>query len=94
VFIVKFPVVVVVVVVVVVYVAISLVNEDIMLMFQYKVSFTFDRLGGRCFSFVHIHICIAVLLCCYRFSVTKNLYITKLLRKLLLCSILYPCVLS
>ena len=39
-----------------------------MLILQYKVSFTNDRLG-RCFRFVYIYACIAV-----RFSVNKDLY--------------------
>ena len=44
----------------VVYVATSLVNKDTyMLILQYKVSFTYDRLG-RCFRFVYIYACIAV----------------------------------
>jgi len=29
---------------------------------------------GRCFRFVYIYACIAVFLCCYRFSVNKDLY--------------------
>jgi len=46
----------------------------IMLILQYKVSFTYDRLG-RCFRFVYIYACIAVFLCCYRLSVNKGLCI-------------------
>ena len=58
-FIVKFPV------TVVVYVATSLVNTDVYIIFimppilQYKVSFTYDRLG-RCFRFVYIYACITL----------------------------------
>ena len=55
-FIAKFPV------IVVVYFVTSLVNEDeynIMLLLQYIVSFTRDRLG-RCFRLVCIYACIAV----------------------------------
>ena len=38
------------------------------------MSFTYDRLG-RCFRFVYIYACcIAVFLCCYRYSVNKDLY--------------------
>jgi len=44
-----------------------------MLILQYKVSFTYDRFGP-CFRFVYIYACIAVFLCCYRFSVNKDLY--------------------
>jgi len=45
-----------------------------MLILQYKVSFTYGRLG-RCFRFVYIYACcIAVFLCCYHFSVNKDLY--------------------
>jgi len=47
-----------------------------MLILQYKVSFTYDRFG-RCFRFVYIYACIAVFLCCYRFSVNKDLYICQ-----------------
>jgi len=46
----------------------------IMLILQYKVSFTYDRLG-RCFRFVYIYACIAVFLCCCHFSVNKDLCI-------------------
>jgi len=35
------------------------------------MSFTYDTLG-RCFRFVYIYVCIAVLLSCYRFSVNKH----------------------
>jgi len=37
------------------------VNKDeyIMLILEYKVSFTYDR-HGRCFRFVYIYACIAV----------------------------------
>jgi len=40
------------------------VNKDeyIMLILEYKVSFTYDRLG-RCFRFVYIYACIAVFFC-------------------------------
>ena len=44
-----------------------------MLILQYKVSFAYDRLG-RCFRFVYIYACIAVILCCYCFSVNKDSY--------------------
>ena len=46
----------------------------IMLILQYKVSFTYDRLG-RCFRFVYIYACIAVFLCRYHFSLNKDLCI-------------------
>ena len=47
------------------YIATSLVNkDDYVLILQYKVSFSYDRLG-RCFRFVYIYACIAVFLCCY-----------------------------
>jgi len=56
-FIVKFPV----RPIVVLYVATSLVNKDEYIIYyayilQYKVSFTYDRLG-RCFRFVYIYAC-------------------------------------
>jgi len=40
------------------------VNKDeyIMLILEYKVSLTYDRLG-RCFRFVYIYACIAVFFC-------------------------------
>jgi len=67
-----------VIVVVVTYVATSLVNKDdniiIMLILQYKVSFTYDRIGP-CLRFVYIYACIAVFLRCYPFSMNKDLYI-------------------
>ena len=46
---------------------------------QNKVSFSYDRLG-RCFRFVYIYVCIVLFfLCCYCFSVNKDLY--KIFRK-------------
>jgi len=47
-----------------------------MLILQYKVSFTYDRLG-RCFRFVYVYACIVAFLSCYRFLVNKDLYRPK-----------------
>jgi len=44
-----------------------------MLILQYKVSFTYDRLSPR-LRFLYIYACIVVFLYCYRFSVNKDLY--------------------
>jgi len=53
-------------VIVVAYVATSLVNKDEYIIyypkFQYKVLFTYDRLGRR-FRFVYIYACDAVFFC-------------------------------
>ena len=43
-----------------------------MFILQYKVSTTQNL--GRCFRFVCIYDCAAVFLCCFRFSVNKDLY--------------------
>jgi len=50
-----------------------------MLMPQYKVKFTYERLGWLLcsFLFVYIYACIAMFLCCCRFLVNKYLYIMK-----------------
>jgi len=48
---------------------------DILLILQYQVSTTVIDGLGRCFRFVCIYACAAVFLCCYRFSVNKDLYI-------------------
>jgi len=44
-----------------------------MLILQYKVSFTYDRLG-RCFRFVFIYDCIGMFFCVAKFNkhLTKN----------------------
>jgi len=48
---------------------------DILLILQYQVSTTVIDGLGRCFRFVCIYAFAAVFLCCYRFSVNKDLYI-------------------
>jgi len=53
-------------------------NSRIMLILQYKASFTYATLG-RCFRFVYIYACNLVslcFLCCYGFLVNKDLYCT------------------
>jgi len=51
-----------------------------MLILQYKVPFTYDRLGP-CLRFVYICACIAVFLCCYCFLVNIDLYIIRAQRR-------------